>query len=141
MDNFIAVMTWDANGRVTKYQGYTTAEEAQAHVDKFMDRFPDAFVASNPGGSFATWRHNSGALLFDPPPPPTPAQVAAALREKDSQQLIAMTADMNLLLVRLIQRIMAVQPAVLAPSNFTVAVRQAYVDAKAVADKLDPGGA
>jgi len=39
-----AVMAWDTNGHPTKFQPCETAEEAEAHVLKFTDQWPDAIV-------------------------------------------------------------------------------------------------
>lgn len=98
------------------------------------------------GDQIIGWRH---ATL----PQPTQGQIDAALSEymvakpaldqqqTDLQYYRDAVADMNVLLVRLIQRIMAAQPTLLAPSHFTVPVRQMYVDAKTRADRRDPGGA
>jgi hypothetical protein len=52
---YIAIVDYDNNNRVTKYQDYKTKAEADGHVARERDRYPKAFVASDPGGGFAAW--------------------------------------------------------------------------------------
>jgi hypothetical protein len=53
---FIAVMDFDADRRLKKYQGdFATLAEAQAHVDRMSSDYPNAFAAPDPGGGWFDW--------------------------------------------------------------------------------------
>ncbi len=52
---FLAIVKWDANGRLDKYQVFETEVEAQSHVLRVAGRFPGAFVAEHPGGGYEDW--------------------------------------------------------------------------------------
>lgn len=53
MADFVAVMAWDANMRVTKHVGFGSLAEAQAHVAANQADYLNAFAAAVPPGS--TW--------------------------------------------------------------------------------------
>jgi hypothetical protein len=78
----LAIVAWDGDGRVAKYQDYATAAEAAAHVARVAKAFPQAFAAEDPGGGFRDWRVVDGALTLDPavdPPEEVPADPLAEL--------------------------------------------------------------
>ena len=67
------------------------------------------------------------------------AMTAAELTARDRNRLAAAVADLNLLLVRLIEWMLASpELSVIAATDFRPAVRQAYQDALAIANRLDP---
>lgn len=72
MKPWLAVMAWTAAGRIAKYQDFDTEAEAQAFVAANAERYPKAFVAPNPGGSFGDWLIDGDARTAanEPPPPP-----------------------------------------------------------------------
>jgi hypothetical protein len=79
---YLAIVAWDAEGRVAKYQDYATAAEAAAHVARAAQAFPLAFAAQDPGGGFRDWRVVDGALTLDPvidPPAESPVDPLAEL--------------------------------------------------------------
>lgn len=79
----LAVVAWDADNRVAKYQDYATKTDAAAHVARVSDIYPNAFVAPDPGGGFEDWRIDPVAktLSVDPAPkPPRPPADMEVLR-------------------------------------------------------------
>jgi len=52
---YIAIVDYDQDNRVTKYQDYKTQAEADAHVARVLGRYPKAFTAPDPGGGFSAW--------------------------------------------------------------------------------------
>jgi len=49
--NFISIMRVTPSNGVGKYMQFETEAEADAHIAKFLDSFPDAYVAPHPGPS------------------------------------------------------------------------------------------
>ena len=47
----VAIMKYDKNNKVEKYMDFATQAEAQAHVDRFIDKYPSAFVGEVSGGT------------------------------------------------------------------------------------------
>lgn len=73
MQAFIAVMAWTPENRVAKYLDFDTEVKAAAHVERHKTRWPNAFVAPNPGVEFASWLIDSDAktiAISAPLPPP-----------------------------------------------------------------------
>ncbi|MBI4005759.1 MAG: hypothetical protein HY356_03730 [Gammaproteobacteria bacterium] len=52
---YIAIVDYDQDNRVTKYQDYKTQAEADAHVTRVLGKYPKAFTALDPGGGFSSW--------------------------------------------------------------------------------------
>lgn len=52
---YIAIVDYDLDNRVTKYQDYETQAEADDHVARVLGKFPKAFTAPDPGGGFSSW--------------------------------------------------------------------------------------
>lgn len=71
---FVAIMDTDANGRVAKYQEFPDLAAAEAHVDKFRDRYPQAFAAPMPAENFGDWKVNPAAkrISIEMRPPEQP---------------------------------------------------------------------
>lgn len=48
----VAIMKYDKknNNKLEKYMDFATQAEAQAHVDRFIDKYPSAFVGEVSGG-------------------------------------------------------------------------------------------
>ncbi len=88
MKNQLAIVAWDAEGRVVKYQDYDTAKEASAHVARVEARWPQAFAAVHPGGGPRDWRVAGGALTLDPAPEPAPEDPAPSAAEALAELLI-----------------------------------------------------
>ncbi len=77
---YLAVVSWDADFRITKYQDYSTEAEAVQHVTRVVANFPDAFVSEDPGGGFRNWKIDpiakSLSVVANPPPPgPTDSEI------------------------------------------------------------------
>lgn len=73
---YIAVVAWDTDNRIVKYQDYEVEAEAEAHVLRVQATFPEAFSAPHPGGGPGAWLINPVAKTISdsplpPPPPPT----------------------------------------------------------------------
>ena len=66
------------------------------------------------------------------------AMTNAEKTARDRNRLAAATADNTVLLVRLIQMLASPELSVIAATDFRPAVRQAYQDALAIANRLDP---
>lgn len=64
--SYVAVVWWNAEGRVGKYQEYSLESAARDHVSRISQRYPSAFVAAHPGGNFASWLVRDGALVNEP---------------------------------------------------------------------------
>lgn len=69
---FLAIMKATPEGRVAQYMDFATKAEADAHVESFSERFPDAFVVSDPGAPLSHLLVDMAAktVVIDPPPPP-----------------------------------------------------------------------
>ncbi len=71
---YIAIVAWTADNRLAKFQDYDTANEADAHVARVLDRFPGAFAVAYPGGGPDDWVVDPAAKTVSvvpiPPPPP-----------------------------------------------------------------------
>ena len=52
---FIAIMATEPGGRVAKFRTFPTQPEAEAHVARFIGKFPDAFVVAEPAGPWSHW--------------------------------------------------------------------------------------
>lgn len=70
---YLAVVAWDTDFRIAKYQDYLTEAEAVQHVARVLANFPDAFVAEDPGGGFRNWLIDpvakSLSVVANPPSP------------------------------------------------------------------------
>lgn len=77
---YVAVVAWDAAGRVSIYQDFDTEAEADAHVERVAERHAGAFAAPRPEGNPWDWRVEEGALAFDPPVAPVTPEAIAARR-------------------------------------------------------------
>ena len=55
MKNFLAIMSWDGDNRVAKYQDFDSATQAVDHIDLNSTKFPNAFTATKPNNSFSSW--------------------------------------------------------------------------------------
>ncbi|MGW8177178.1 MAG: hypothetical protein ACWGQW_00055 [bacterium] len=53
---FVAVMKWDNNGSIEKYQAFENRKDAEDHVEKFLDIYPDAFVHGTLMGRHSDWK-------------------------------------------------------------------------------------
>lgn len=83
---FIAVVEWDAEERVTKYQDFKSEQDARDMVAGTIQRYPEAFVAPAPKGGPRDWKVSNGALVSDAivdPKPPTGAEKAEAQMTTD----------------------------------------------------------
>lgn len=87
---YVAIMKWDADGRVSKYQPFEIEAEATAHAARFADDFPQAFGVLAPAGDARDWIADPVAktLAVSPlpvlPPPPDPNdELDAALATLD----------------------------------------------------------
>lgn len=71
---YLAIVAWNGNNRLTKYQDYKTQAEAEAHTLRVSTRFPSAFVALHPGGGSSDWLIDplTSTLSVVPIPPPAP---------------------------------------------------------------------
>lgn len=71
---FVAVMKTEPDGRVAKYQDFDTEADALAHVDKFKDRFPGAFVTQDRAENILDWKVSGKSVGIEmrPPDPPQP---------------------------------------------------------------------
>lgn len=75
----LAIVKVSPAGRIEKYQDYPTEVEALAHVDRVKEKFPAAYAALHPGGSFTDWLCDpiaKTAVLSPPPPPPNPTIIS-----------------------------------------------------------------
>lgn len=61
---YLAIMRWDEDGTPVCIQEFEKQEDAQAHVDQFAERCPDAFVAPKPAGRDEEWSVKDGRLEF-----------------------------------------------------------------------------
>ena len=60
--SYIAIMKVNSDtNRVEKYQPCSTQEEAEAHVQSFIGKFPLAYSASDPGGGSQNWLCDTNA--------------------------------------------------------------------------------
>lgn len=86
----LAIIAWTDENRIAKFQDYTTAAKAAAHVRRVRDQYPDAFATTSPNGILQDWRVDPATktLTLDPlppgsPPPPTDTKVLCrALQDK-----------------------------------------------------------
>ena len=71
---FIAIMATEPGGRVAKFRTFPTQPEAEAHVARFIGKFPDAFVVAEPAGPWSHWLIDVAVktVTIDVPPPPPP---------------------------------------------------------------------
>ena len=54
-NDWVAVVAYDGDNRVTKYQPFDSQSAADAHVAAFLSKYPDIFATTNPGGNVADW--------------------------------------------------------------------------------------
>lgn len=64
---FYAIMETTKSGRVAKFAKFDTEAEAESHVDRFSDRYPDAQVVEDLGEPIDHWALVSGSWVIDPP--------------------------------------------------------------------------
>lgn len=64
---FYAIMKTSELGWVEKFAKFDTKAEAESHVDRFSDRYPDAQVVEDLGAPIEDWRLVSGSWAVDPP--------------------------------------------------------------------------
>ena len=62
IEQWIAVIDWDAEGRVTKLMEFDNPEEATGFSDRAKEKYPNAFAARRPEGMEADFIVKSGAL-------------------------------------------------------------------------------
>jgi len=84
--NFIAIVSFDIDGRITKFAEYDTDADALAHVARVIRNFPNAFAAPNPGGGWWSWRVVAGILVSDPRP--TRSSVVAPLSAEELYDML-----------------------------------------------------
>lgn len=56
------------DGRVAKFASFDTKGEATAHVAKFAEDYPDAFVHADVSGNILDYRVEKGRLVLDARP-------------------------------------------------------------------------
>ena len=60
--SYVAILKVNAStNRVEKFQSFSTEEEAEAHVQKFIGTYPLAYCAEEPDGSSAHWLCDTSA--------------------------------------------------------------------------------
>jgi hypothetical protein len=52
---YIAVVRWEPDGLINKYQEYVIEQDADDHVERVAPIFPQAFAASVPDGRVEHW--------------------------------------------------------------------------------------
>lgn len=71
----VAVMQVDGSGRIAKRADFASKAEADAHVEKFRDKFPDAFVTPILETPESHWMIDAAKKKITVvPPPPTPPE-------------------------------------------------------------------
>ena len=83
--DWIAVMAYDADNRITKYQPLSTLAAADAHVAKFIEIYPDAFSAESPGGSAGEWLVDPVAHTLANSPRPSPVKSVLSFDDFESR--------------------------------------------------------
>lgn len=63
---FQVIMAADDGGRVEKYATFETMAEAEAHIERASERYPNAFIADDPPGSVFDWQVMGGAITHRP---------------------------------------------------------------------------
>ena len=86
--SFVAIMSATPDNRVAKFQNFQTEAEADAHVALFADRFPDAFVVSEPAEPDGHWLIDMAlkTLTIDPPPQPVPTATGAQMIDEAKER-------------------------------------------------------
>ena len=81
---YLVVVDWLENNRVSKYKICSSEAEAKAHVDLVSPSFPNAFIAPYPAGHRATWLvdPNTNTVSNVSPPAATNEEIAAAKKTK-----------------------------------------------------------
>ena len=60
--SYVAILKVNAStNRVEKFQSFSTEEEAEAHVQKFIGTYPLAYCAEEPDGSSVHWLCDTSA--------------------------------------------------------------------------------
>lgn len=54
--HFVAILAAEPDGHVAKFAHFPTLALAQAHVDRFVSAYPDAFATDTPGLPWARWK-------------------------------------------------------------------------------------
>jgi len=70
------------DGRVAKLADFETQEEAEAHVGKFAERFPDAFVVVTPDAPNRDWKITNGSVTIEPEIIPVEKDLVNAERDR-----------------------------------------------------------
>ncbi|SDF46212.1 hypothetical protein [Thalassobaculum litoreum] len=53
--SYVAIVAWDENNRITKFQDFDTLQAAQDHADAVSSSWPGAFAAEKPEGPVSEW--------------------------------------------------------------------------------------
>lgn len=67
--SYLAIMSWNGGGRVLKYQPCADLPAAEAHIARFIARYPQAFAAPTVSAPVSRWRVVNGALTVAPDAP------------------------------------------------------------------------
>ena len=86
MKNFIAIMQSTPENRLAKYMDFDTSAEAQAHVDRHVAKYPNAFVQSSIPAHWNDWIVDMTAQTISSFPDYAPT-VAEARQRKRREEL------------------------------------------------------
>lgn len=133
---YLVVCAVDGVGRIVAARREATEDDAAAAVQRVQGEHPGAFYVAFPGGNEADFVADlSTQSITENPPAKSAAQIAGERR----RALMALVSDLAILQVRLIQRLLANGTLTAQDlSAVTPTARQAYQDAAALADLLDP---
>ena len=87
--SYLAIVKVSENGRVEKYQEYSTQAEATAHVRRVLVNFPLAYSTLHPGGSIEDWLCNPAAKTVVVDPLPAKPQIPPKTFEEKVTGIIA----------------------------------------------------
>lgn len=87
-------------GRVAKYQQFDTKPEADAHVLRFKDAYPDAVVVPTPAADIADWKIVGQTVVAEKrpplPKPPRAQDIAATVNALEARVLALETGPQRL---------------------------------------------
>ena len=78
---YAAIMSMDVDGRVTKYQAFSTLAQAQAFVAARLARYPGAIAIEAPAAQVPDWKVADGTAVVDPDPDRLAREQADRARE------------------------------------------------------------